>query len=526
MQTVDLVLHHGTIYQVDHAFSVQQAIAIHQGRIVAVGPNEEILGSFRAIKQIDLAGATVYPGFIDPHGHIHRYARQLAEVNLSGCRSEGDMYQRILAVADQTDGWLVGRGWDQHEWEVPIFPQNTWLNTHFPERPVLLERIDIHASLVNQVVLDQLGFSPETHMDGGQLLQNHGQLTGMLIDAAHQAACALIPPPTESQWRKLLLEAQQHFWAAGLTGIGDAWLTHEEATRLDELIQAGEWNMPVYGMMPADPFHLAHYLSRPKTPQSLLQTHAFKLFADGTFGSRSAWLSKPYTDDPSTSGLSMLDTDQTIAVAKQIAQAGYQLNVHAIGDAAISQVLDIFEAAMPAGNPYRWRIEHAQLMDDTLLQRFQALEVMPSPQPLQATSDQDWLPNRLGPDRLPYAHRLQSLASPNRPLPLSTDFPIESIDPIHTFFSAIYRKPWQRPQSDPFQYDEALSPKTALTGITYGAAYAQHQEHEVGSLEEGKVANLVVLDNDLLTIHEKELFSTKKVFTIAYGRIVYSTAFT
>lgn len=525
-QATDLILYGGTIYLVDEAFSTCEAVAIRDGVILALGTNAEILSQYEAPQTIDLQGQFAYPGLIDPHGHIHRYAQSLAEVNLRDCRSAEEMFARVKEAGEkQPEGWLVGRGWDQNLWLDPRFPTNEWLNHHFPDRPVLLERVDIHASLVNEVVLQRAGFDTQTCLAGGQLLQQQGRLTGLLVDAAHQVASELIEQPREAQWEELLLQAQEELLAVGLTGVGDALLTHTEAERLKRLAIKDKWVLPVYGMLPADDFHLKTYLPQGPQTHGPITLAAFKLFADGTFGSRSAWLKAPYADASEAYGLSMLDTAHTKIIAQQIAEAGFQLNIHAIGDAAIAQVLDIFADTMPAGNPLRWRIEHAQLLDQGLWEEMRRLNVLPSPQPLQATSDKDWLEVRLGPERMPWAHMLKGLLSITGQLPLSTDFPIEVIDPLHTLFAAITRKPWVPESSVPIQPKQALSPAQALGGITQWAAYAQHQETDRGSLCVGSRADFVISNHDLLTIHEKNRFLTKIVATILGGRIVYSTWF-
>lgn len=520
---VDLILHNATIYTVDTSFSTAEAVAIQGDRIVAVGTNEEILGAYKAEETRDLQGQFAYPGFIDAHVHLSRYGRSCFEVDLKGAGSWAECMDRMRQQADvQPEGWLIGRGWDQTRWADGQFPDNTLLNEYFPHRPVILERIDIHAIVVNQYLLNLSGITPESEINGGEIRKRDGELTGLLIDHAQKPVWDLLPEPFDDELKKYLRKAAWDCCKVGLTSVGDALLDHKALEAIRSLQNADEFPLRVYGMLPSDDFHRNTYLKA--GPQSDLWLHlgAFKLFADGTFGSRSAWLREPYADAPDQCGLLMLDEQETLDWLRECHVHNWQVATHAIGDAAASWVMDLYEKAMDSDNSLRWRIEHLQMLSPHDLDRLGKLKILASIQPAHTTSDMRWIEDRLGVDRKVWAHRQASILEKCGRIALGSDFPVESINPLLGFYAAVTRQDLSGWPQNGYIPEERISRIDALRGMTIWAAYAQGEERQKGSLEPGKLADIVVLDQDLLSAGIEQIPGLNPQQIILGGRVIGS----
>jgi hypothetical protein len=519
---VDWLLHHGRIHTLDARFSCAEAIAWRDGRIVAVGSNQALLARFRAKQSWHLGGRVVYPGLIDAHCHLLRYGQGCFEVDLRGCGSPQEMVARLQAQGpSQPEGWLIGRGWDQNGWIGGRFPDRHLLDVAFPDRPVLLERIDIHAVVVNSEALRRAGIDGPRHVVGGKVvLDLGGEPTGLLIDRAQALAWAQVPAPSLAQMDQYLQRAAEDCAAVGLTSVGDALLDHATLTRIAALQAEGRFPLRVYGMLPADDAHLSQYLPLGPQRDPWLHLGAFKLFADGALGSRGAWLEAPYHDDPDNHGLALLDWDESLVVAQRVYEAGFQLNTHAIGDAANRWVLDLYQTVLPPGNSCRWRIEHAQLVAPIDLMRFGRLGLIPSIQPTHCTSDLPWLQERIGPDRMTWAYRQQTLLQQTGRLALGSDFPVEPIHPIYALHAAVSRQSRAGWPPQGFAPNERLTRRQALQGMTTWAAYAQGEEADKGSLQPGRFADLVVMDQDLMTAPMEQLLATQVLATFTGGTLV------
>jgi predicted amidohydrolase YtcJ len=520
---VDWLLHHGRVYLVDEPFTVAEAIAWRDGRIVAVGSSEELLGRLRPERSWHLAGKSVYPGLIDAHCHLLRYGRSQFEVDLRGCYSQGEMVARVKRFAAHTPAeWLIGRGWDQNAWPGGRFPDRALLDEAFPHRPVLLERIDLHAAVVNGEALRRAGLEGPRHVRGGKVeLDAQGHPTGLLIDRAQELVWAQVPEPSTEETDRYLQKAAEDCAAVGLTSVGDALLDHDTLIRIAALQAKGRFPLRVFGMLPADSEHLDRYLPMGPSRDPWLHLGAFKLFADGALGSRGAWLSEPYHDDPGHPGLALLDWAETLAIAQRVHAAGFQLCTHAIGDAANRWVLDLYQAVLPPGQDHRWRIEHAQLVAPQDLLRFGAMGIIPSIQPTHCTSDGPWLHERVGDARLSWAYRQQSLLRQTRRLALGSDFPVEPINPLFGFHAAVSRQRRDGWPPGGFAPVEALTREQALRGMTSWAAWAQREERCKGSLLPGYWADLIVMDQDLMRSPVEALPEGKVLASFLVGNPIF-----
>lgn len=516
----DLLLYNGTIYTVDSSFSTAEALAIHEGKVLASGSLADLEEQYQFTERRDLAGSFVYPGFIDAHCHFSYYGLNLQQANLNRSDSWDEVIYRLLAFSQtHPDGWLVGRGWDQNRWPEAAYPDRAVLDSLFPDRPVLLSRVDGHAVIANAVALAAAGIVAGMEVPGGELLKRaDGSLTGVLIDNAADRARAAEPTPDAAAWRQAILDAQAACHAVGLTSVHDAGLNRLQLDVLKQMEAAGELSMGVYAMISASPEELAYFLDQAPYQGTQLRIRSFKFYADGALGSRGARLKEAYHDRHDHFGLWVTEPEDLAYYAPLLAAAGYQMNTHCIGDAANQRVPEIY--ALTVGNQpdHRWRVEHAQVVTPHDLQRYHEAGIIPSVQPTHATSDMYWAEERLGPERIAHAYAYQDLLQLHGWLPLGTDFPVEDISPLKTFYAAVFRQDSAGYPAGGFQMENALSREQALRGMTLWAAKAAFEEEEKGSLEAGKQADLVVLDQDLMTAEGATILQTRVLATYVGGQ--------
>ncbi len=508
---VDLIVHNANVYTVDEAFSKAQAFAVKDGKFVAVGDNETILGQYTAPETIDAQGDAVYPGFMDGHCHFTGYGENLVRwADLKGCASFDEVVER-LRVHDSLypAEWLLGRGWDQNLWAVPEFPDNARLAEAFPARKVLLTRVDGHAVLVSDEVLALAGITPNTRMAGGMALVKGGRCTGILLDNLADAAKALVPKMETPQRIQALLKAQENCKAVGLTSVTDAGLDIATIELIDSLQYAGQLTMHVNAMVNPDDETMDHFMRQGIIDKERLTVRSVKIYADGALGSRGAKLLEPYSDDPKNTGLMLENDDFYRHVCQKAYDAGYQVCCHAIGDGGVRHILDIYAEFLKGKNDRRWRIEHSQVVDEADFQRYGDHSVVPSIQTTHCTSDMDWAADRLGADRIRCAYAYQRLLQQNGWLVNGTDFPIEDISPILTFYAAVARKHPDGTPANGFQMDDALTREQALRSITLWVAKGCFLEARKGSIEPGKDADFVILDRDLMTVPEVDIIKAQ-----------------
>ena len=523
-QQVDLIVHHAIVYTVDSAFTMAEAFAVKDGKIVAIGSNDTILANYKGTEVKNANGFPVYPGFIDAHAHFVGYGRNLFEVDLFDCKSWDEVLTRVQAFAKKNpnEKWIRGRGWDQNKFPGQAYPDNAKLNELFPTRPVLLQRVDGHAAIVNKTALDLGGVNERTAIAGGAIEKNkEGKPSGLLIDNAVELVTNVIPHAAKSDYEKWLIAAQKNCFEQGLTTITDCGLMYYDVEMIDKLQQEKKLQMRLYVMLTDSASNFERYISKGPYKTDRLYVRGVKAYADGALGSRGACLLHPYNDKPDWQGFLLNSTAHYDSLAKMLAGTDFQLCTHAIGDSGNRMVLHVYNKYLKGKNDKRWRIEHAQLVNIDDFNLFGSASIVPSVQPTHATSDMYWAADRVGAERLKGGYAYKQLLDQNGWLPLGTDFPVEDISPIKTFFAAVVRKDAKGFPANGFQKENALTREQALRGMTIWAAKAGFMEKETGSLEVGKKADFIITNQDMMTVKDSELPDTRVFATFVGGEIVW-----
>jgi len=518
----DLLVKNAVVYTVDAKFSVADAFVVKGGKIIAVGKDDSLENIYKAHQVIDAGGKPVYPGFIDAHSHFYEYGLGLQEANLDATKSWDEIVDSVLSGSKRNpDGWVIGRGWDQNKWAIKQFPNKDKLDKLFPVRPVLLSRVDGHAAIANQAALNLAGIKPGQTITGGQIETVKGKLTGILVDNAVGIVTRKIPAPTEQEIEDAFLFAQRNCFADGLTTVSDCGLPYTMVNTIAQLQHKGSLKMRMYVLLSDRPENYEYLFKRGvfKTPG--LDVRGFKVYADGALGSRGACLLQPYDDQKNWKGFLLSDPKHFQEVAEKIAAKGFQMCTHCIGDSANRVILKIYASVLKGKNDHRWRIEHAQVIAPEDFHYFGDYNVIPSVQPTHATSDMRWAGARLGAKRLKSAYAYNQLLQQNGWLPLGTDFPVENISPIYTFYAAVVRQDLKGYPAGGFQTENAIGRADAIRGMTIWAAKSQFEEKEKGSIEPGKYADFVILDNDIMKVKGSELPNIKVLKTYLNGEKVY-----
>ncbi len=519
---VDLIVHNAMVYTVDDNFSVVEAFAVKDGKILETGSSKDILKKYKG-KILDVEGNAVYPGFIDGHSHFYGYGEGLQQADLVGTKSWIEILEKLQQFGrENPEGWIIGRGWDQNDWSIKEFPDNTKLNELFPNRPVVLTRIDGHAAIANKAALDLAGFKPGHKIIGGEVETISGKLSGILIDNAQNAVYTKIPEPTLAQIRESFLDAQKNCFAVGLTSVTDCGINHGLVPVITELQKNGRLKMRIYAMLSDSKENYDFLFKNGALKTDRLNVRSFKVYMDGALGSRGARLLEPYSDKPGYSGFLLSDKKHFSEVAQKIADAGFQMNTHAIGDSANREILNVYAKVLKGKNDFRWRIEHAQVVNQADFRMFAENNIIPSVQSTHATSDMYWAADRLGSERLKGAYAFKQLLDQNGWIVLGTDFPVENINPMYTFYAAVVRKDMKGYPESGYQMENAISREQALRGMTIWAAKGQFEEKEKGSIEVGKFADFLILDQDIMKADDGQLFKTQVLKTYLNGENVYS----
>ena len=564
-QQVDMLIVNANVYTVDPNNPRAEAVAIRGNRIVAVGSTKELTRRYVADALLDVGGKTVVPGFIDSHAHVSGLGSSLVELNLVGTTSVQQIVELVSRKASQLQPgqWIRGRGWDQNNWrsktnEKP-FPTAAMLDNASPNNPVTLFRVDGHAVWVNSQALGIVGASKESNapiiadVEGGRIMRDsRGKPTGVFVDNAVGLVMNHVPAYTHAEIRHSLSMAFEECLKYGLTSVHDMGIDEEDFTIYKEFLSTNTLPVRIYASIGGDGELWQKFLvTGPFTdPQRhRLTVRSIKMYIDGALGSRGAALIAPYSDEPENRGLTVNSLEAIRIVTSEALAHGFQVCTHAIGDRGNNIVLNAYEQALKE-NPSqshdaRLRVEHAQVLEPSDIQRFKKLGVIPSMQPTHCTSDMYWAQARLGPTRVRGAYAWRSLLKAGNIIPGGSDFPVESPNPLLGFYAAVTRQDRQglpRNAQDvvrSFQLsadgirdssvflngwygDQTMTREEALLAFTAWGAYAEFAERDKGTIEKGKLADLAILSKDIMTVPAQEIPSTQVLTTIVGGKVAYT----
>jgi hypothetical protein len=518
--TVGIIVKDAVIYTVDKDFSTATAMAINDGKIVAMGTNEEITDNYASDQVIDAKGKFVYPGLFDAHCHFYGFGLSLQEVDLRGTTSMAEIIERLQKFQKEKNlDFIIGNGWDQNDWKIKKFPSKELLDKYFPNTPVILNRVDGHAIVVNSKALALAGITSTTKAVGGQIEVINGELTGILVDNPMEMVFKIIPKPSRKTQIAALLDAEKIMFKYGLTTVNDAGLDPSVINLIDSLQKAKAMKLNVYAMVSANQKNIDLYLKKGIYKTDNLDVRSFKMYGDGALGSRGACLHKSYSDKPGQYGALLAPAKDMRGIAQQIADSDFQLNSHAIGDSANTVLLKIYKEVLTGKKDRRWKIEHAQVLREQDFDYFK-LGIIPSVQPTHATSDMYWAGDRLGKDRLKNSYAYKKLLQKAGVIALGTDFPVEEVNPMFTFHSAVARKDGKGYPKDGFQMENALTRAETLKGMTIWAAYSNFEEKEKGSLEVGKWGDFVIFDQDIMKMDAVKILGIIPAATYIKGEKV------
>ena len=544
--TADLVLRGGRVVTVDEALPEAQAVAIRGDRIMFVGSDSEAEAyTGRETEVIDLAGRLAIPGFIEGHGHLMGLGQSRLQLDLMATASYQDLIDLVAeAVADAQPGeWIVGRGWHQSKWDPAPDPAVRGFQTHqalseiSPENPVLLRHASGHASFANALAMELAGVTADTpDPAGGEIIRDEaGQPTGIfvetasgLVSAAYSASRdSMTTEDLEAESMRALLLAQEEAFSKGVTSFQDAGVGVGTLEMYRRAIDDGDLKLRVWAMVSASVPNLAEVLPAVRVVghgEDRLTVRAIKAYSDGALGSRGAWLLDPYDDDPGNTGHNTVPLEEIEAVARLALQHEYQLCTHAIGDRANQAVLDIYATAfagMPdAAKDARFRIEHSQILDPLDVPRFADLGVVAAMQGIHAISDGPWTPERLGEQRtLDRAFQFRDLIDAGVTVMNGTDTPVEDVNPIPSYYGTVVGRMNNGEVLNP---DQLMTRMEGLEAYTINAAYGAYEEFSKGSITPGKLADIVVLSQDILEIPEEQILDTRVDVTVVGGEVVYT----
>jgi predicted amidohydrolase YtcJ len=529
----DLIIHHARIYTAIAAHPEAAALAIRGDRLVAVGSDADVLALKGAGTQLlDLGGRTIVPGLTDAHGHFTNLGSSLQRLDFRGLKSYDAIVAMVKAraAAARPGEWILGRAWDQNLWEDKAFPTHEKLDAAAPDNPVYLTRVDGHAGLANAKAMQLAGVTRATEAPaGGRLIREaNGQPSGVFVDGAQRLIAAKIPPESDAQLDEQILLADKECRRLGLTMVHDAGNTKRAIDAYKRLADSGALQTRIYAMARGSlaelaPFFKAGPIANYHDYHVIVR--AIKIVADGALGSRGAAMLEDYSDEPGNKGLLTTPPEEVYAQTLAASKAGFQTCIHAIGDRANREVLDVFarvQKEVPGSKALRMRDEHAQILSPQDIPRFAQLGVIASMQPTHCTSDMPWVPARIGQKRTTDgAYVWQKLMKTGVVIASGSDFPVEQPNPMPGLYAAITRQDVNGNPPGGWAPDQRMTRMEALESFTINAAYAAHLEHELGTLAPGKLADLVVLSADVMTEPAKDILKTTVVKTMIGGRWVY-----
>jgi predicted amidohydrolase YtcJ len=559
-QHADLLIINAAVYTVDADNSKSEAIAVRGSRIVSVGTTQDIQNHYTSQNIIDAQGRAVVPGLIDSHAHVMGLGQSLTELNLYGTTSAQQIAEMVAQrVKNAKPGeWIRGRGWDQNDWGTGTgqkpFPTSTILDKISPDNPVILNRIDGHAIWVNSKAMEIAKQTTDLNIeiDGGIIFHDlSGNPTGIFVDNAVSIIRNVVPEYSQEEKISLYHHAFDECLKYGITSVHDMGINGNDFEIYKNLVDRQQLPLRVYALIEGNGRFFEEMVQNGPyidNVNRMLTVRSIKLYLDGALGSRGAALIEPYSDEPESRGVITFAPDSVRIITELALARGFQVCVHAIGDRANNIALNEFEKAskkFPAqARNARLRIEHAQVIAPDDIPRFKKLNIIPSMQPTHATSDMYWVQARLGPDRVLGAYAWRSLLDDGNIIPAGSDFPVELPNPLLGFYAAVTRQDKDglpRDASDvvnKFQLSpegirdstlfqggwfasQKMTRKEALRAFTMWGAYAEFMENEKGSIEEGKLADLVMLSKDIMTVEPKEILATDVVMTIVGGTIRY-----
>jgi len=527
----DMILLGGRVYTMDANNTTADAVVVKDERIVFVGSSDAV-ARYKGSKTrvIDTSAKTVLPGFIDSHAHINNLGRLLTNVDVTGTGSPDEVRAKVLEWQKKVPkgDWISGRGWDQNDWEVQEFP--TWRDLEGTEaNPVYLRRVDGHASLINRTALDMFGIDSGTKdPPGGQFIRDaNGDPTGVLIDVADDNFRRQIPAASlelQTQRIGMAIEACNR---VGLTGVHDAGSRQSHLKSYKRLHMDGKLTLRVYAMLSSEEriFVMTELRKGPRTEANgRITVRSLKVYVDGALGSRGAMLIEPYDDQPGHDGLLQTPRDELEMWTQLALENGCQIGMHAIGDAGNRLVLDIYEAALARfpDMDHRLRIEHAQVIALDDIPRIGANNIIAAMQPTHCTSDMYWAEDRIGSERVKGAYAWRRLINSGSMIACGSDFPVESPNPLWGIYAAVTRQDHEGFPFGGWYPEQRMTIEEAVRGFTTNAAYAEFAEAEKGSIEVGKLADIVVLDKDIFEIEPEQILETNTIMTILGGEVVYS----
>ncbi|WP_332852848.1 amidohydrolase [Duganella sp. S19_KUP01_CR8] len=529
----DTIIDHANGYTLNAAGTLQRFSSLafdDLGRIVAVGSERETAIRLPKAEHIDAQGKTLLPGLIDAHGHVFELGEIASGVELFSAISLGGAV-RAVAEFSRThpkNAWVVGFGWNQEVWKLGRFPTAAELDAVVGDRPVLLHRVDGHATWVNTKALEMAGITRDTpDPKGGKIERDaSGKPSGVLVDAAMELVDKVVPLATPNEARARLDNALAALAKAGLTSVHDAGIKVVQDDLYRDYADHGKLTTRVYAMIgdtAADFDELSKEGPLKSYGNDVYALAAVKLYSDGALGSRGAALLAPYSDMPSTRGLLFYPNAEMLAKMNKAMKAGYQVNVHAIGDAGNRQILDAYAQLIPKYNnvELRHRVEHAQVVALEDIPRFKALGIIPSMQPTHATSDQNMAEQRVGHERIKGAYAWRTFLDQGSRIACGSDFPVESPNPFEGLHAAVTRQNNAGVPAGGWYKNQAMTLTEAFRCFTLDAAYAAHQENVIGSLEPGKWADFILIDRDLFKVPAEQIGKTQVLQTWMGGKRVY-----
>lgn len=510
------------VYTADTAFTTANAMVVENGIILFVGDVKTADSLYPTTTKMEFPGKFIYPGLIDAHCHFLAYSKGLTEVDFVGTKSEADAVKRAKKFAKKnTLPWLMGRGWDQNDWTNKSFPSMALLNKAFPNTPVCFSRVDGHAVWINDAAIKALNLNTDASIPGGEFVKVNGQFQGICIDNAADLVKSQLPKVPFSAWEKGLATGLKNCHAQGLTQIAEAGISLDDIALIRDLQSQGKLNLRIYGMLSLSEENLGYISRNGMIYSDLFTMRSVKMYLDGALGSRGALLKGDYCDQLGHKGLQIMDVGKFELYQQYMLNKGFQVCVHAIGDSANAIALRTFQKNIPEGYDARWRIEHAQIVSGKDQKIFATRSIIPSVQPTHATSDAPWANERLCSTAAKGGYAYQNLLSQAKVMALGTDFPVEGISPMNTFYAATQRMDAAGKLERPFIGEQALSRKQALWGMTLWAAYANFDETRTGSLEPSKIADFIVMDTDIMTVDAPKIPKAKVWHTYIGGKVVY-----